>query len=294
MTIETTLRKWIVAPLRRRQQDRAERARLASLPVATTDGGSLRGADTLDLGATFQAEQLSEEWREVESALAPYRIPDGTDGVNPGDRRALYYLVRRCGARRVLEIGTHIGASTVHIALALRRNASEAVDHRAASMTTVDIEDVNGEEQRRWLRFGAGTSPRRMIEELGCGGLVTFVHRRSIDFLHDCDARFDLIFLDGNHDADTVYQEVPLALQLLSPGGIVVLHDYFPLGKPLWSNRMVIQGPFLAIQRFRREGAPFTVLPCGELPWPTKLGSRVSSLAVLAGESARAFAVEPT
>jgi hypothetical protein len=43
----------------------------------------------------------------------------------------------------------------------------------------------------------------------------------------------------------------------------------------------VIGGPFLAIERFKEEGAPLTVLPLGELPWPTKLGSNTTSLALL-------------
>src|SRR2546430_6217516 len=36
-------------------------------------------------------------------------------------RRAIYYLVRHLRPRSVLEIGTHLGASTVHIAAALRK-----------------------------------------------------------------------------------------------------------------------------------------------------------------------------
>ena len=34
----------------------------------------------------------------------------------------------------------------------------------------------------------------------------------------------------------TVYREVPLALGLLKPGGIILLHDFYPGARPLWSD----------------------------------------------------------
>jgi hypothetical protein len=43
----------------------------------------------------------------------------------------------------------------------------------------------------------------------------------------------------------------------------------------------VVPGPFQAIERLRAEGAPLKVLPLGALPWPTKLGSNMTSLALL-------------
>ncbi len=67
-----------------------------------------------------------------------------------------------------------------------------------------------------------------------------------------------------------------------SKGGSILLHDYFPDLKPLWSYRNVIPGPWLATQRLKLEGADFNVVPFGELPWMTKFDSKVSSLALLA------------
>jgi len=83
-----------------------------------------------------------------------------------------------------------------------------------------------------------------------------------------------------------VYREIPVALRLLNPGGVILLHDYFPDVKPLWSNGVVIRGPFAATERLKAEGARIEVLPLSELPWPTKLGSSVTSLALLVGAHA--------
>ena len=94
--------------------------------------------------------------------------------------------------------------------------------------------------------------------------------------------KFGIIFLDGDHRASTVYKEIPFALKCLDDGGVIILHDYFPNLEPLWKNQMPIAGPFLAIQRFINEGIGFNILPFGELPWSTKFGSHLTSLAILA------------
>lgn len=74
-------------------------------------------SDKLSLKELFLGD-ISEEWQKVNGSILSYQIPDGTSGVNPGDRRAIYNLIRYFKPKTILEIGTHIGASTIHIALA--------------------------------------------------------------------------------------------------------------------------------------------------------------------------------
>lgn len=210
--------------------------------------------------------------------LKAFEIPDGTGGVNPGDRRAIYYLVSYFRPRSVLEVGTHIGASTVHIAAAL--NGYEKPDSRA-NLVSVDIGDVNDPISKTWLQHGARFSPIEMITRMECSSLTEFATGTSLEYMRGSQRRFDFIFLDGDHAAETVYREIPAALRLLDRGGLILLHDYFPGAEPLWSDGSVIPGPFLATQRLRLEGAQFEVLTLGRLPWPTKLKSNVTSLALL-------------
>ena len=74
---------------------------------------------------------------------------------------------------------------------------------------------------------------------------------------------------------------MPHALSALRPGGFILLHDYFPDFKPLWSDGVMKPGPDLAIQRLQKEGADIKVKSFGALPWPTKRNSNVTSLALL-------------
>jgi predicted O-methyltransferase YrrM len=256
-----------------------ERRALAALERRSCVVSALRSADDGTVRGWLTAE-LTAEWQQVEVTMSAIRFGAGWGAVNPGDRRALYYLVKALRPISILEVGTHVGASTSMLALALRRLHATPSELKPR-LVTVDIADVNDPLTGAWQRIGCSHSPAEVMRAIACADLVTFVNSASVPYLTNCKERFDLIFLDGDHYSTTVYQEFPAALLLLNPGGIILLHDYFPDLKPLWSDNVVIPGPELAIARLRRENAPIAARPFGKLPWPTKLGSNVSSLAVV-------------
>ncbi|HXG23382.1 MAG TPA: class I SAM-dependent methyltransferase, partial [Chthonomonadales bacterium] len=261
--------------LRRIRLER-ELKQLYTAEQAECKADNLRHKRDLSLSDIFNSHEIESMWFDSEKEIKQFSIPDGTGGVNPGDRRAIYYLISAIKPKSVLEIGTHIGASTIHIASALRKTSGEK-----GNLTTVDIADVNSRTEKPWLKYGTTHSPIEMINKLGYASFVEFVTDTSLNYAANCQRSFDFIFLDGDHAAKTVYQEIAVALNLLNQDGVILLHDYFPNMKPLWSNGAVIPGPFLATERFRREGVNVTVLPLGRLPWPTKLESHVTSLALL-------------
>ncbi|MGH9195489.1 MAG: class I SAM-dependent methyltransferase, partial [Acidimicrobiia bacterium] len=203
-----------------------------------------------------------------------------TGGVNPGDRRAVWHLIKGLGVMSVLEIGTHVGASTLYIAAALRSMAARNSSVNP-NLVTVDIEDVNSDVSGSWKKYALATSPRDMIRSIGCGDFVSFATQTSLEFLGACTDTFDLVFLDGDHSATTVYREIPLALKVLKKDGVLLLHDYFPQNRPLWAGGSFVAGPYIATDRLRREGVPLEVVPLGDLPWRTKEGSRTTSLALV-------------
>jgi predicted O-methyltransferase YrrM len=233
-----------------------------------------------DLEAVLNSAAIGTEWNACSSRLSELcQIEDGeTGGVNPGDRRALFYLVRAFRPARALEIGTHVGASTVHIAAALNYGAPA----HPARLVTVDIQDVNNSPHSFWREAGLARSPKQMIDELNGTIETTFVVNNSSHFFANNKETFDFIFLDGDHAAETVYEEVINALDVINKNGLIVLHDYFPDGRPLWSDGSVISGPFTATEKLRSTGLAIKVIPLGSLPWRTKRDSSVTSLAVIA------------
>jgi predicted O-methyltransferase YrrM len=272
-------RRLLPAGVVRALQIPREKRALNALERRSCAVNALRSADDATVRGWFAAD-LTSEWQEVEAKMASIRFGGGEGAVNPGDRRALYYLVRALRPTSILEVGTHVSASTSMLALALKRS-QEASTGPKPRLVTVDIVDVNNPAEGAWQRVGCSHSPAEAMQAIGCEDLVTFVNSASVPYLSACRERFDLIFLDGDHYSTTVYQEFPAALPLLKPDGLILLHDYFPDLKPLWDDGAVIPGPDLAISRLRRENVPIAARPFGALPWPTKLGSNVSSLAVV-------------
>jgi predicted O-methyltransferase YrrM len=234
----------------------------------------LRYLSGTELGQIFADPRNHEEWVKVAERIKELELPEMMGGVNKGDQQAIFYLINHFKPNNVLEIGTHIGCSTAHIALALKQNP-------AAHLTTVDIIDVNDSAKKHWVHYNSKHSPLELMAMIGTESKVSFVADDSIKFLKNCKQKFDFIFLDGSHKAKMVFQEVPLALRLLNENGIILLHDYFPGNKPLWDNVPAIPGPYLAINKITGEEDNIAAIPLGELPWRAKLNSNRTSLAVL-------------
>ena len=231
----------------------------------------------VDLGGILTDPGLAASWATAAARIRELGISDEA-GMNPGDRRALYYLVQHLRPGRVLEIGTQAGASTVHLAAGLADAYPGSAEPR---LLTVDIKDVNDSEGAAWRAFRLRQSPRDAMRRLGYDYLVRFQVGRSLEVLREPGESYDLIFLDGDHRLKTVVAEIPAALRRLRPGGFLLLHDYFPDLRPLWPDGKVIQGPQLAVRRLQRAGWPIEARPLGALPWPTKLGTSMTSLARL-------------
>jgi predicted O-methyltransferase YrrM len=266
-----------MARARRRFDDLVERLRLLLRPSLRSAAEAAGALDRLDLTAAFGAPAVESDWNSAAARIEKLGFT-AEAGMNPGDRRALYYLVRHLRPRRILEIGTQAGASTVHLAAGLADAHPGSLEPR---LLTVDIKDVNHPETAAWRAFRLPQSPRDAMLRLGYGDLVEFRTARSLEVLREAGEAYDLIFLDGDHRLKTVVAEVPAALRRLRSGGLLLLHDFFPGLRPLWPDGKVIQGPQLAVQRLQRAGWPITVRPLGELPWPTKLGTSMTSLALL-------------
>jgi hypothetical protein len=132
-----------------------DRLRLLAVPQPSFDPGRLRPAHTLPLAEIFGDKDIAVSWEKDHGVIKNlYGDEDKFGGVNPGDRRALYYLIMALNPRNVLEVGTHIGASTQHIALALKRLNQDG------RITSVDIVDVNHPERGAWKQLGLPKSPR--------------------------------------------------------------------------------------------------------------------------------------
>jgi predicted O-methyltransferase YrrM len=226
----------------------------------------LRARESLELSRIFSDPMIASAWNEDHACISG-QFGDGeySGGVNPGDRRALYFLMTALRPRSVLEVGTHIGASTIYIAAALKRLNEDA------KLTTIDIVDVNHPAEGAWKKAGVSKSPADLAAALALQDRICFRTSPALKFMTLTEQRFE-----------TVYEELAAALPLLDKAGLILLHDYYSNAAVHYGDSARILGPFHALRRAHKENPEIRVLPLGELPWPTKPGTKMTSLALVA------------
>jgi predicted O-methyltransferase YrrM len=140
---------------------------------------------------------------DLESALAAQRDAGMPEiEVAPVAGKLLHLLARISGARRVLEIGTLGGYSTIWLSRAV---GSEG------RVVTVEAEAANA------------AVARASIDAAGVGDRVDIRVGRGADVLPTLVGGFDLVFIDADKESNTIYLD--WAAKLGHPGTVIVLDN---------------------------------------------------------------------
>jgi predicted O-methyltransferase YrrM len=163
-----------------------------------------------------------ERWAAVDAYIAGLFVGDdpALDGalaasrdaglppinVAPNQGKLLHILVRALGARRVLEVGTLAGYSTIFMARALPEGGR---------LVTLELEPRHADVARQNL------------ERAGVADRVTIRMGRAVDTLAQLAAEgagpFDLVFVDADKQSNVDYFE--WALRLTRPGSLIVVDN---------------------------------------------------------------------
>lgn len=119
-------------------------------------------------------------------------------------------LARLAAGKIVLEIGSYCGRSTICL-------AQDAVS--VSAVDTFDGRDTAQPGSTRGL-FDRNLRRYRVAEK------VTAYVGTSAEVLPNLPPVYDLVFVDGAHDKDSVAADAQLAAAVLKPGGQIVFHDY--------------------------------------------------------------------
>lgn len=132
--------------------------------------------------------------------------------VAPNQGKLLHLIARIHGARRILEIGTLGGYSTIWLARALPDGPDAA---QRGSLLTLEVEPRHAEVARANLA-AAGLDDRVEVR-LGpaADSLATLVAEQA--------EPFDLVFIDADKPSNPVYLEY--ALRLTRPGSVIVIDN---------------------------------------------------------------------
>jgi caffeoyl-CoA O-methyltransferase len=151
-------------------------------------------------------ERLAAETRQ--KTTAPQMM------VGPLEGRFLELLVRLTRARRVLELGTFTGWSSIAM--------GSALDVDGIVFTC----DVDPEAQE---------IARRYAEEAGVADRIDYRLGPGLETMQTLEGPFDLVFIDADKEGYVDYYEA--ALPMLADGGLIVADNV------LWSGRVAEDDP---------------------------------------------------
>lgn len=156
-----------------------------------------------------ESRELQELRRET-SLLANAQMQ-----ITPLQGATLAMLAQLVGAKKYLEIGMFTGYSALWVAQALP----------TAEIITLDISDVHLPlAQKYWSQAGVAANI-----EVRIAPAVTTLQQ-----LHDQPQLFDMAFIDANKAEYLDYYE--LCLQLIRPGGLIVIDNVLMYGQVLEAN----------------------------------------------------------
>jgi predicted O-methyltransferase YrrM len=147
-------------------------------------------------------ERLAAETRE--KTTAPQMMVGRIEG------QFLATLVRLAGARRILELGTFTGYSSISMASALPPDGR---------VITCDVDPE------------ATAIARRYMDESGHGDKIEIRLGPALETLRELEGPFDLVFIDADKPNYVNYYEA--ALPLLADDGLLIADNV------LWSGRVV-------------------------------------------------------
>ncbi len=161
--------------------------------------------DAADAVDRYLVDTLIGEDPALASAVADQQAAGMPDiEVAPTGGKLLHLLARAIGARRVLEIGTLGGYSTIWLARALPGGGR---------VITIEAEPAHA------------AVARASIDRAGVGEKVEIRVGRGADVLPTLEdaAPFDLVFIDADKESNTIYLD--WAARLGRPGALVIVDN---------------------------------------------------------------------
>jgi predicted O-methyltransferase YrrM len=133
--------------------------------------------------------------------------------ISANQGKLLYLLAKLTGARRILELGTLAGYSTIWLARALPTGGH---------LTTLEFSAKHAE------------IARQNIERAGLGDRVEIQVGAALELLPGLSRPFDLVFIDA--DKENYPQYLDWSLKLTRPGSLILADNVIRAGKVLDPN----------------------------------------------------------
>ena len=135
--------------------------------------------------------------------------------VSPGQGKLIYLLAKMIGAKRIVEVGTLGGYSTVWLGRALPADGQ---------LVSIELDPAHA------------AVARATIKDAGLSDRCEIIEGRGLDEMRALEPSFDLVFLDANKDGYPAY--LKQAKRLLRRGGLIVADNVVREGAVLEPSKV--------------------------------------------------------
>ena len=193
-------------------------------------------------------EALRTEPDPVLAEMERHAASDHIPIVVPQTGALLHVLALACGARRIVEVGTAIGVSTLYLARALPSGGK---------ITSFEVDEQRHQAARRYLeRAGVADQSDLRLQDAREG-------------LVELEEQFDMAFIDGVKTQYGDYFE--LLLPLLRGGGLLAVDNVLMGGTVAegrsdghWTDAQITSARAFNERLLHGEGLTGTVTPVGD------------------------------
>ena len=135
--------------------------------------------------------------------------------LSPGQGKLVYLLAKLIGAKRILEVGTLGGYSTVWLGRALPEGGE---------LISVELDPDHV------------AVARETLADAGLEGTCQVIEGKGLDVMSTLTGDFDMVFLDANKDGYPAY--LKQAIRLVRPGGLIVADNVVREGAVLEPSKV--------------------------------------------------------
>jgi SAM-dependent methyltransferase len=158
-------------------------------------------------GDPFDSEYLSESVLDKATAEPDFFPHEAVGWMTEGEGRE---LGRLAAGKNVLEIGSYCGRSTVCLARTAKCvHALDTFDGRGTPFEGDTLETFQA-----------------TLKRYGVSHRVSILKGEAAAILPTLPPVFDLVFIDGSHDYESVAADIEHASRVLKRAGVLVFHDY--------------------------------------------------------------------
>lgn len=117
----------------------------------------------------------------------------------------------------IVETGSYMGKSTCYL----------ATGSHGAMVYAVDLWDLGDDTAKRYRKPTTFQAFKRQVSNMGLTQKIKVIKGNSVEIAKTWKEPIGLLFIDGNHEYDSVKADYEAWHDLVVPGGHIAFHDYW-------------------------------------------------------------------